>query len=232
VPQCEECKNNLAKLDDAVNVYFRSGAGIHLDKVERSIAKTNNKGINARKINLNCNEDYAQSNGALLFWLRKLLVGLWYKYKNTYFDGEMIILAPWVTFDVPEIFVSGYATKPNELWAILFNIDIVITGSDYKKDCEEKTPFSFTFIPEYENVVPTPLQLLRFAIFGCFSGYCLYIPNTPMPSSSIISNMFGKAPLCIERWLKSPYLTSPTVAELVNEHKSISAYEATNRVRV
>src|SRR5215471_17659198 len=44
VPQCNECKNALALLDDAVNGYFRYGAGVDLEKVEKNTFQRRNKG--------------------------------------------------------------------------------------------------------------------------------------------------------------------------------------------
>jgi len=140
VPQCKECKNALALLDDSVVGYFKYGPGIDLEKVEGSNNFVNNKGLYARRINLNGNEDYAQANGCLLLWLRKLLVGLWYKEKGTYFDGGMFLLAHWLTFDDPEMYVSGVVTPTQVAINLLFDIDDEITGNDYQTEFYKKHP--------------------------------------------------------------------------------------------
>jgi hypothetical protein len=232
VPQCEECKKGLNGLDDAVNGYFRYGPGIHLDKIERNTIRIKNKGVYARKINLNGKEDYAQSNGALLLWLRKLLVGIWYKEYDIRFDGTMYILTPWITYDNPDLYVSMIATpsiKSNELLAHIdeeFSID-TLTG------LVNKNPFKFIFIPSSHSVMPLPLQLLRFAIYGSFIGYCLYIPEPIKSNLPIALNMLGKPPLYIENWLKGfPYIPPSTVTVFVNSLKEISAEEAEKKVRL
>jgi len=233
VPQCKECKSALAQLDDSVVGYFKYGAAIDLDKVEGSNSFVNNKGLFARKINLNGNEDYAQSNGCLLLWLRKLLVGLWYKEKGTCFDGGMFLLAHWLKFDEPEMYVSGVVTPTQVILKLLFDIDDEITGNDYKAEFKRKTPFDYIFIPSSRSRVPFPIQLLRFSIYGSFAGYCMYLPKFPIISPSSFSNMVGKPPFYLEKWIKGyPYFPPSTVVTLVNSIKNISAEEAAKRVRL
>ena len=232
VPQCETCKKDLAVLDYAVNEYFRYGAGVDLDKVERANLLSNNKGFGTRKINLNGNVDYAQSNGALLLWLRKLLVGLWYKEKNNRFDGGMFILAPWLSFDDKDAYVSNTVILSEKARALLFDIDDYF-GYDYLYDNMNKIPFKFSFISSSLIAIPAPLQLLRFAIYGNYCGYCLFIPKHEIISPLKFLTLVNKPPLYIEKWLKGyPYFKSSKVVELVNSLKSISPEEAVKRVRL
>jgi len=233
VPQCNECKNALALLDDSVVGYFNYGPGIDLEKIEGSNNFVNNKGLYARKINLYGNNDYAQANGCLLLWLRKLLVGLWYKEQETYFDGGMFLLAHWLTFDDAEMYISGVVTPTQVTINLLFDIDDEITGNDYLTEFYKKTPFDYTFVPSSRSGVPFPLQLLRFSIYGSFAGYCMYLPKFPIISPSSFSNMFGKPPYHLEKWIKGyPYFSPSTVVTLVNSIKNISAEEAAKRVRL
>ena len=233
VPQCKECKNALALLDDSVVGYFKYGAAIDLEKVEGSNNFVNNKGLYARKIDLYGNKDYAQANGCLLLWLRKLLVGLWYKEKGTYFEGGMFLLAHWLTFNEPEMYVSGVVTPTKEVLKLLFDIDDEITGNDYQAEFKRKTPFNYTFVPPSRNEVPFPLQLLRFSIYGSFAGYCMYLPKFPIISPSSFSNIFGKPPYHLEKWIKGfPYIPPSIVVTLANSIKDISAEEAAKRVRL
>jgi hypothetical protein len=232
IPQCNTCRNNLAVLDNAVNEYFRYGAGVNLDIVEQNNLWTNNKSIGTRKINLNGNIDYAQSNGCLLLWLRKLLVGLWYKEKNSRFEGGMFVLVPWLSFDDSSLYVINTATPPEESRSLLFDIDDYFRY-DYILDSRMKIPFKFSFINSPLINIPAPLQLLRFAIYGRFCGYCLFIPNYEKVNPKIFFPFFDKPPLHIEKWLKGfPYYQSSDVVKLVNSLKSISAEEAATRVRL
>jgi len=232
VPQCETCKKNLAVLDYAVNEYFRYGAGVDLDKVERANLLSNNKGIGTRKFNLHGNIDYAQANGCLLLWLRKLLVGLWYKERNSHFDGEMFILAPWITFDNKEVYVSNILIPSKISWPLLLDIDDFFRN-DYNIEYTKNIPFRFTFIQSSQIDIPIPLKLLRFSIYGSFCGYCLFIPKHKIISPSVIFSLFNKPPLFIEKWLKGiNYFSSSDVVKLTNSLKSISPEEASNRVRL
>jgi hypothetical protein len=232
VPQCNTCKNNLAVLDNAVNEYFRYGAGVNLDIVEQNNLFSNNKGVIARKINLHGKIDYAQSNGCLLLWLRKLLVGLWYKEKNNRFDGGMFILAPWLSFDDKDAYVANTVIPSEKARALLFDIDDYF-GYDYLYDNINKIPFKFSFISSSLIAIPAPLQLLRFSIYGSYCGYCLFIPKNVIISPLKFLTLVDKPPLYIEKWLKGyPYFKSSKVIELVNSLKSISPEEATKRVRL
>jgi hypothetical protein len=233
IPQCEECKNALQGLDNAVNGYFKYGASIDIEKVKKYNDFVNNKGFNSRKINLNGSEDFVQSNGCLLLWLRKLLVGLWYKEKGTYYSGSMFILAHWLSFDDPEMYVSNTVTPTTKTLNILFDIDEQITGNNYKAESIRKTPFDFTFVPPSKSGILFPLQLLRFSIYGSYTGYCLFIPEVTEPNLLIAYNLFEQDPYYLKYWLKSfPYLSPSTVIALNNSLKSISAEEVTKRVRV
>jgi len=229
VPQCETCKKDLALLDNAVNDYFRYGAKVDLDKVERSNSSSNNKGYIARKILLNGNIDYAQSNGSLLLWLRKLLSGLWYKKNDNRFNGLMLILAPWITFDDGYFFVSNTVIPKNVSLSLLFSIDehfnYIHNGND-----TNNSDFKYTFINSSLLYVPEPLQLIRFAIYEkC--GYCLYIPEEILNDNSILSLFFNKPPLYISHWLRCDYRDSQFVVDLLKSQKSITPEEATKRVR-
>ena len=232
VPQCNTCRNNLAVLDYAVNEYFRYGAEVDLDKVERANLLTNNKGIGTRKINLHGNIDYAQANGCLLLWLRKLLVGLWYKEKDNRFDGGMFILAPWISFD-DKIFYMANTVIPSKVsWPLLYDIDDFFRY-DHKIEYTKSIPFKYTFIQSSQISIPPPLQLLRFAIYKSFCGYCLFIPNFEKINPIIFYPFFDKPPLYIEKWLKGyPYYPSSFVVELTSSLKSISPEEAAKRVRL
>lgn len=232
VPQCETCKKNLAVLDYAVNEYFRYGAGVDLDKVERANLMTNNKGFGTRKINLHGNIDYAQSNGCLLLWLRKLLVGLWYKENKSRFDGGMFLLAPWITFDDEIFYITQTVIPSNVSWSLLFDIDDFL-GYNHETELTKRIAFKYSFILSSKINIPAPLQLLRFAIYGNFCGYCLFIPNFEKINPQIFIPYFGYPPLYIEKWLKGfPYYQSSFVVELTNSLKSISPEEAAKRVRL
>jgi hypothetical protein len=230
VPQCETCKKNLAVLDNAVNEYFRYGAGVDLDIVEQNNSFSNNKGIIARKINLNGKIDYAQANGCLLLWLRKLLVGLWYKEKDYRFDGGMFILAPWITYDNKEVYVSNIAIPPEISRSLLRDIDDYF-GYDSEIEYINKIRFKYSFVNTSLIVVPKPLQLLRFSIFGSYCGYCLFIPKHKIISPAAFYSLSSKPPLYVEKWLKGiDYFSSSLVVDLTNSLKSISPEEAAKRV--
>jgi hypothetical protein len=232
VPQCNTCKSNLAVLDNAVNEYFRYGAGVDLDIVEQNNTFSNNKGVIARKINFHGKTDYAQSNGCLLLWLRKLLVGLWYKEKDSRFDGGMFILAPWLSFDDKDFYMSNIVIPSEVSRSLLFNIDDYF-GYDYLYDNMNKISFKFLFINSSLINIPAPLQLLRFAIYGSYCGYCLFIPNIKNIDPIIFKPIVGYPPLYIEKWLRGyPYYQSSDVVKLVNSLKSISSEEAAKRVRL
>jgi len=232
VPQCNTCKNNLAVLDNAVNEYFRYGAGVDLDIVEQNNTFSNNKGIIARKIDFHGKTDYAQSSDCLLLWLRKILVGLWYKEKDSYFDGGMFILAPWLSFDNKNSYVSNIVTPSEIARSLLFDIDDYF-GYDYLYDNMNKIPFKFLFINSSLIDIPAPLQLLRFAIYGSYCGYCLFIPKHEIISPLEFLTLFNKSPLYIEKWLRGyPYYQSSDVVKLVSSLKSVSPEEAAKRVRL
>lgn len=232
VPQCNECKNALSGLDDAVNGYFRYGAETDLEKVEQNTSWLNNKGVYARKIDLNGKEDYAQSNGCLLLWLRKLLVGLWYKENDTFFNGQTVILANWLSFDDNFFYISNIVTPKEISIKLQFNIDLEMIQNDYLTDFKMKTPFSFSFIPSSRSGVELPLQLLRFAIYGRYPGYCLYIPEMSESNLLKVFHLLEKDPLYIKYWLRGyPYYPPSDVVSMVNSLKSISAEEAAKRVR-
>jgi len=230
VPQCERCKKDLALLDNAVNDYFRYGAKVDLDKVERSNSSSNNKGYIARKIFLNGNIDYAQSNGSLLLWLRKLLSGLWYKKNDNRFNGLMLILAPWITFDDGYFFVSKTVISKYDSMSLLFNIDEQFNFNNYEMN-NNKSHFKYTFINSPLLYIPEPLQLLRFSIFEEKFGYCLFIPETYIYNTSIISLFYDKPPLYIKNWIRCDYQKTSFVVDLLNSQRSITPEEATKRVR-
>jgi len=230
VPQCETCKNNLAPLDYAVNDYFRYGAKVDLDKVERSSLLSNNKGIVSRKIILNGNIDYAQSNGCLLLWLRKLLSGLWYKKNEKRFNGLMLILAPWLSFDDEFFFISKTVIPSKYSWNLLFDIDEhfnIVHNISNTNNC----PFNYLFINSPLLYVPEPLQLLRFAIFEKKCGYCLFIPETIIGNTSVLSLFFEKPPLYINHWLRCDYRDSSFIVDVLNSQKIVTPEEAAKRVR-
>jgi hypothetical protein len=232
VPQCNICKKDLAVLDNAVNGYFKYGPGIDLNKIEKDNLWSNNKGFSARKIILNGNIDYAQSNGALLLWLRKLLVGLWYKEKNSRFDGGIFILAPWLSFDDQYFFMSQIVIPSNVSWSLLFDIDDFL-GFDYETESLKKIEFKYSFISSQQINLPAPLQLLRFAIYGSFCGYCLFFPGLDINNIQMLKPFFDYPPLYLEKWLKGfPYFASSMVVKLTDSLKSISPEEAARRVRL
>ena len=234
VPQCKECQNALAMLDDAVMGYFKSGVYKDMDKIEKNISFVNNKGIYTRKIILNGQIDYAQSNGNLLLWLRKLLAGLWYKQFNSYFNSGMFILAHWITFDDPHFYFSNTVTPTEKTLEILFNIDENIADVNYYKDCNQKEPFVYKFFSSSESGISMPFQLLRFAIYGSYAGYCLYLPEiTEIKDKNILKEIYCRSPFYFEYWLKGFHAYSPSqVIELVSSTKSVTAEEAAKRVRV
>jgi hypothetical protein len=232
VPQCEECKINLAVLDNAVNGYFKYGAAVDLDKVEKDTEWTKNKGIASRKIKLNGNDDYAQSNGSLLLWLRKLLVGVWYKEKGTRFDGLMLFLTSFLSFDNPDRYTNKIVKPLNVSMELLLNIDDALRYN-YLTDFVKKVPFTYTFFNESHNIVPSPLQLLRFGIYGSYVGYCLFIPASIGTNTKIFLPLYEKSPLYIDKWIYGyQYIRSSDVVKLVDSTKSITAEEATKRVRL
>ena len=230
VPQCETCKKNLASLDNAVSDYFRFGAKANLDKVERSNLRSNNKGYVSRKIILNGNTDYAQSNGSLLLWLRKLLSGLWYKKNDNRFNGLMLILAPWLSFDDDFFFISKSVVPSEISWSLLVDIEKHFNFVHNTEDTN-KCPFNYTFLNSPLIYVPEPLQLIRFAIFEEKCGYCLFIPETIKDDTSILSLFFDKPPLYINYWLRCDYRDSSFAVDLLNSQKSITPEEAAKRVR-
>jgi len=231
VPQCNICKKDLAVLDNAVNGYFKYGPGIDLDKLEKENLWSNNKGFSARKINLNGNVDYAQANGALLLWLRKLLVGLWYKEKNNRFDGGMFILAPWLSFDDQYFYVLQTVIPSSVLWPLLFDIDDFF-GFDYETEFTKRAAFKYSFISSSQINIPEPLQFLRFSIYGNFCGYCLFIPEFKKINPQIFIPFVGYPPLYIEKWLNCQYFPSSFAVTLIDSLKSISPEEAAKRVRL
>jgi hypothetical protein len=233
VPQCNECQDALAMLDDAVNGYFKSGAYVDMDRIESNISFLNNKGFYARKIKLNGNDDYVQSNYCLLLWLRKLLNGLWYKQNNTYFDGNIFILSHWLTIDNPSFYISNTVTPTREKLEILFDIDEKIIRYNYKLDFEKKIPFYYNFIPSSQSGVPLPLQLLRFAIYNSYAGYCLYMPEYTELNVLLANNAMGKAPYFINKWIKCcPAYPPSYIIKLVNTLKLISSEEAAKKVKI
>ena len=234
VPQCKECQNALAMLDDAVMGYFKSGVYKDMDKIEKNISFLNNKGIYARKIILNGKIDYAQSNGNLLLWLRKLLAGLWYKQYNKYFNSGMYILSHWLSFDDPDRYFSNTVTPTERTLEILFNIDEKIADVNYYEDCIKKVPFVYKFFSPSECGIPKPFQLLRFAIYGSYAGYCLYLPEiTEIKDKNILKEIYWRSPFYFEYWLKGYHaFSSSDVIKLVNSTKLITAEEAAKRVRV
>jgi hypothetical protein len=233
VPQCEECKVALSGLDESVNGYFKYGASIDLEKVKKTNNFLDNKGLYSRKIKLNGNEDFAQSNGCLLLWLRKLLVGLWCKEQGTYFNGGMFILAHWLSFDDPERYFSGAVTPTVKTLEILFDIDEQITGINTQAELEKRKPFNFTFVPSSKSGILFPLQLLRFSIYGSYTGYCLFVPEISESNLFILHNLFEKTPYYLKYWIRGfPYYPPSIVIALINSLKSISAEEVAKRVRV
>jgi len=232
VPQCENCKIGLSGLDDAVNGYFRYGAEVDLDKVERHTIRINNKGTSARQIILHNNIDYAQSNGSLLLWLRKLLAGLWYKEKGTYYDGGMLFLTPWITFDDKDMYISHIVPSSTFLCDIIFNIDKFL-GFNYEIDYQKKIPFCYNFDISKLSNIPKPLHLTRFSIYSRFIGYCLFLPKSLADNPFSFISLYNKPPLYVENWLKGfQFIPSTTVIELVKSLKNISADEAAKRVTV
>jgi len=232
VPQCEKCKKDLALLDNAVSDYFRYGAGVHLDKVEHSNLLSKNKSFVSRKIILNGNTDYVQANGCLFLWLRKLLSGLWYKENNNRFNGLMLILAPWLSFNEDYFFICNKVIPSNFSYNLLLDIDEYI-GYIHIIDDINKVPFKYTFIQSSKKLsIISPLQLLRFAIYENFCGYCLFIPDKIIGNTSILSNYFDKPPLYIYSWLKSSYCDSSFIVNLTNSLKLNTTEEVTKRVRL
>jgi len=231
VPQCETCKNNLAPLDYAVNDYFRYGAKVDLDKVERANLRSNNKGYVSRKIILNGNIDYAQSNGCLLLWLRKLLSGLWYKKNDNRFNGLMLILAPWLSFEDKYFFVCQTVIPKEVSRSLLSNIEKHLNFVHEVRDTN-KEPFKYTFINSPLLYVPEPFQLLRFEILDDKCGYCLFIPEIIEADTSILSSFSDKPPLYINHWLRCDYQNSSFAVDLLNSQKSITLEEVTKRVRL
>lgn len=233
VPQCKECQNALSILDDAVVGYFKSGIYKDMDKVEKNISFNNNKGIYVRKIILDGRIDYAQSNGNLLLWLRKLMAGLWYKQYNNFFSGQMFILSHWISFDDPTMYISNSVPATKKILDILYDLDEEFTGVNNIENSNKKESFTFKFIPSSISGVSLPFQLLRFAIYGSYAGYCLYLTEITKQNLFTVFNMQGKAPLFMENWLKCyPAFPPSFVIELVNSTKAITPEEAAKRVRV
>lgn len=232
VPQCDECKNALARLDDSVNTWFRFGAGIDLDIVEQDNFFRNNKGYISRKINLHGEKDYAQSNPCLLLWLRKLLLGLWYKEKKEFFNGNTYILAHWVTEPDPNFYLTKVVLPKEKIMEIQLDIDIKITGKTYEDDFEKRPPFTFNFISPSRSGVELPLQLLRFSIYGRFTGYCLYFPKKSFNDIFKLLSLYERDPLYLKYWLNSFISYSPSqIITMTNSLKSLSAEEVAKRVR-
>ena len=227
VPQCELCKKALKPLDTAVVDYFKYGAKIDLSKVERSNELTNNRGFKARKVILNGSEDFILPNGTLALWLRKLLVGIWYKDKGKYFEGSILTLAPWITWDDPDLSVSNIIIPSSESKALYSDIDAQIIGND--QQCYEQTiPFTSTFIHASRCGVPMPLELLRFSIYAKYFGYCLYIPSAVTANPPAMPSY-----LSIRRWSKCfPYIPPEKIGGLLAGTKSITNEEAVARVRL
>jgi hypothetical protein len=231
VPQCNSCKNYLAMLDDSANWYFKYGANVDVEKVIQANFFSNNKGIGARKIDLNGKIDFAQANAALLLWLRKLLVGLWYKEKDDRFDGGMYILAPWLTFDDLNFYVSKMVIPSSLSWPLLLDIDDFF-GVNHNIDNTIKIPFEYAFIQSSRIKLPSPLQLLRFAIYENYCGYCLFFPKIDKGNHQAVLPFDRYPPLYIDKWLLGPqYFPSSFVVELENSLKPITSEEAAKRVR-
>ena len=223
----------LAMLDDAVVGYFKSGVYKDMDKVEKNISFVNNKGIYVRKIILDEKIDYAQSNVNLLLWLRKLLAGLWYKQYNSFFGGQMFILSHWITFDDPTMYISNSVPTTRKIIDILFDLDEEFTGVSYIENSSKKETFSYRFIPSSISGVSSPFHLLRFAIYGSYVGYCLYLTEISKQNLFTVFNMQGNAPLFLENWLMCfPAYPPSFVIKLVNNTKAITPEEAAKRVRV
>jgi hypothetical protein len=144
----------------------------------------------------------------------------------------MFLLTSFLSFDDPDRYTNKIVKPLNVSMELLLNIDDAL-GINYLTDHMKKFPFTYTFFNESHNIVPLPLQLLRFGIYGSYVGYCLFIPASIGTNTEIFLPLFEKPPLYIDKWIYGfPYIYSSDVNKLVDSNKLISAEEAAKRVRL